>query len=455
VTVPPGTVPEVTVPDRLPRRISLSYGVGSVGTGIYSTVPGLLLLFYLTDVLGVRAGIASVVLLVPKLWDAVLNPVVGTWSDRRGARRPFLLAGAIGLPVFFVLLFSVPRLSPGHAALYVAIVYTLAMTAFALFQVPYISMPAEMTSDYHERTRLMSIRMVLLTVGILVGGALAPSISGGKQGGRHGYAVMGLVVGALLAAALLTCWRGTSGVRSAAPASGAQVSIREQAALIRANPGFLALVSAYTLQAVSISGMLAGAPYVATYVLGDSGLAAVLFVFLVAPAALVMPIWRRLSLTRGKLPCYFAATLLFGVVGATLVFGRIEPRPLIYVQVALLGVGYAGMQLFPYAMLPDAVSADQDRAGEARAGVYTGVWQGVETIGYAVGPALYGFSLALTGFVSSSADVRVAQPSSAITGLIVGFSLLPAAFVLASLPVLRRYASVDAVLSAANREILV
>jgi len=440
--------------DPLPRRIALSYGVGSVGTGIYSTVPGLLLLFYLTDVLDVRAGIASLVLFVPKMWDAFLNPVVGTWSDRRGARRPFLLAGGIGVPVMFVLLFSAPDLGPGRTALYVAVVYTLAMTAFAVFQVPYISMPAEMTGDYHERTRLMSIRMVLLTVGILVGGAVAPAISGGKDGGRHGYAVMGLVIGVVLAAALLTCWRGTRGVRSAAPAVGPRVSIREQATVIRANPGFLALVVAYTLQAVAISAMLAGAPYVATYVLGDSGLAAVLFVFLVAPAAVVMPVWRRLSVTRGKLPCYVAATLLFGATAAALVFGRIEPRALIYLQVALLGVGYAGMQLFPYSMLPDAVSADQDRVGHARAGVYTGVWQGVETIGYALGPALYGLVLAVSGFVSSAADQKVAQPSSAVTGLTLGFSLLPAMFVLGSLPVLRRYAAVDAELSAANREVV-
>ena len=441
------------VPQPLPRRIAVSYGVGSIGTGIYSTVPGLLLLFYLTDVLDVRAGIASLVLFVPKMWDAFLNPVVGTWSDRRGNRRPFLLVGAIGIPVFFVLLFSAPDLGPARTALYVGVVYTIAMTFFALFQVPYISMPAEMTSDYHERTRLISIRMVLLTLGILVGGAVAPALSGGKEGGRDGYALMAVVIGAVLAVALLVCWRGTAGVRSAAPATGARVSLRQQAAVIRQNPGFVALVAAYSLQAVAISAMLAGAPYVATYVLGDSDLAAVLFVFLVAPAAVVMPVWRRLSLTRGKLPCYAAATLLFGLVAASLVFGRSEPRPLIYLQIGLLGIGYAGMQLFPYAMLPDAVSADQDRVGEARAGVYTGVWQGVETVGYALGPALYGVSLALTGFVSSSADEKVAQPDSAITGLVLGFSLLPAIVVLASLPILRRYASVDAALSAANREV--
>ena len=439
--------------DQLPRRIALSYGVGSIGTGVFATVPGLLLLYYLTDVLGVAAGLASLVLFVPKIWDAFLNPVVGTWSDRRGARRPFLLAGAVTLPLLFALLFSAPELSPTKAALYVMVVYTLAMSAFALFQIPYISMPAEMTDDYHERTRLMTIRMVLLTVGILLGGAVAPAISGGKEGGRHGYLVMSVVVAVILAVALLACWRGTAGARTAPPATGERVSLRRQASVIRANPGFVALVTAYSVQGIAISAMLAGAPYVATYVLEDSDLAAVLFVFLVAPAALVMPIWRRISLTRGKLPCYSAASLLFGVVAATLAFGRVEPRPLVYVQVALLGVGYAGMQLFPYAMLPDAVSADPRSASEARAGVYTGVWQGVETIGYAVGPALYGLALALTGFVSSSADERVAQPSSALTGVTFGFSLLPAALVLASLPVLKRYAATDAALSARHQEV--
>ncbi len=436
--------------DRLPRRIALSYGVGSIGTGVYATVPGLLLLYYLTDVLGVAAGLASIVLFVPKIWDAFLNPVVGTWSDRVGARRPFLLAGAIALPIFFALLFSAPDVGDTQAALYVMVVYTLAMSAFALFQIPYISMPAEMTDDYHERTRLMSIRMVLLTVGILLGGAVAPAISGGKEGGRHGYMVMSVVIAVVLAIALLTCWRGTKGARTAPAATGDRVSIRQQAKVIGANPGFVALVVAYSIQGIAISCMLAGAPYVATYVLDDSDLAAVLFVFLVAPAALVMPIWRRISLSRGKLPCYFAASLLFGAVAATMAFGRSEPRALVFLQVALLGVGYAGMQLFPYAMLPDAVTADPRSASEARAGIYTGVWQGVETIGYAVGPALYGLSLALTGFVSSDADERVAQPSSALNGVALGFSLLPAALVLISLPVLKKYAATDAALSAAN-----
>ena len=81
------------------------------------------------------------------------------------------------------------------------------------------------------------------------------------------------------------------------------------------------------------------------------------------------------------------------------------------------------------------------------------MWQAGETAGFALGPALYGGLLAVTGFVSSAADERVAQPGSAITGLVVGFSVVPAALVLLSVPVLRRYADTDARLSTAALEV--
>ena len=436
----------------LPRRMALSYAVGGLGNGVFATVPGLLLLFYLTDVIGVGAGLASLVLFVPKLWDAFVNPLVGSLSDRstsrHGKRRPFLLVGGIVTSLAFALLFSAPHFSSTTVtALYVSAIFTVAMTAYAVFVVPWSAMPAEMTQDYHERTRLMSIRMVLLTVGILVGGAVAPAIAGGKQGGRGSYALMSVLVAMVLLAAFLVTWRGTRGAASAPPLTGPRPTLRTQYDVVRANRPFVGLFWAYALQATAQSAMLAGAPYVATYVLGDSGLAAVLFVFLVAPCAVVMPLWRRFSLRRGKLAGYLLASGIFGGTGLTLLFARSEPHLLVFVQMALLGVGYAGMQLFPYAILADVV-VNED-AGSGRAGIFTGVWQGGETVAFAVGPALYGLLLAATGFISSAADVRVTQPHSAVTGLVLGFSLLPAVLVLTSIPLLRRYARHDAVAATA------
>jgi len=94
----------VTSTPRAPHR-SLStgtyvgYAAGSVGTGIFTTVPGLLLLTFMIRQLQVPAALAGLVILVPRLWDVVTDPFVGSLSDRTrtrwGPRRPWLLAGAL------------------------------------------------------------------------------------------------------------------------------------------------------------------------------------------------------------------------------------------------------------------------------------------------------------------------------------------------------------------------
>ncbi|MBC7271132.1 MAG: MFS transporter [Streptomyces sp.] len=79
----------------LPRSVRVGYGLGSLGTGASGTVPGLVLLYYLTDVLAVPVAL-------PKAWDVVANPLIGAAADRSraedGSRRPFLLIGALTLP---------------------------------------------------------------------------------------------------------------------------------------------------------------------------------------------------------------------------------------------------------------------------------------------------------------------------------------------------------------------
>ncbi|MBX6765654.1 MAG: MFS transporter, partial [Actinomadura rubrobrunea] len=129
---------------------------------MFSTIPGLLLLCYLTNVLDVPAGAAGVAVLLPKAWDLLVNPLVGRLSDRtvsrHGPRRPWLLAGAVTLPPLFVLMFAGTPLRGMPAAFYVGGCFLLAATAYALFEVPYKAMPAEMTDSYHEQSELHASR---------------------------------------------------------------------------------------------------------------------------------------------------------------------------------------------------------------------------------------------------------------------------------------------------------
>lgn len=431
--------------EELTRERLLGYGVGSVGTGIFGAVPGLLLLFFLTDTLGVAAGWAGLVLLVPKAWDVLLNPLVGAWSDRdaarTGSRTRWLLAGAAGLPVFFVAMFAVPVDGALAGGLWVAVAFLLAATAYSFFQVNYVALPAEMTGDKVARTRIVSWRIVALTAGILLAGGLGPALVSAGGDGRSGHALMGLVIGVVLAGALLWATLGTRWVR-ARPET--PLGLRESFAAARGNRPFALLLSTYVLQSLAVSVMLAAAPYLATYRLEDYDWTSVLFVALVAPSVVVVPLWARAAGRFGKAPCLLAATAGYALVTASLLTTAAPGRAWLVVgQCALLGCGYAGMQLLAFSLLPDTITDDESRSGRRQAGAFTGVWTAGETLGAAAGPALYAAVLALSAFRSAPADERVAQPDSALTGVLLGMTVLPAVLLVVSLPLLARFARLD------------
>jgi glycoside/pentoside/hexuronide:cation symporter, GPH family len=435
-------VSAVTATPRLRRGIHVGYALGSIGTAAFGTVPGLLLLYYLTDVLGVAAGVAGLVVFAPKAWDVVLNPWIGNRSDRTesrwGPRRPWMLAGGLALPPLFVVIFAGPSTPPELAAVWVAGAFLLAATAYGCFQVPYVAQPAEITDDPGERATLMSWRVAALALGILLAGAGAPAVVDAFGGGRGGYLAMAVFVALLLAGGMLGAVAGTRNAPTLTRVhseGGLVDGLREA---WRSRP-FRVLLVGFVVQALGIGVMLAGVPYYSEQVLGDPAAGTLLFVALVAPAILVMPLWLRFSRRRGKRSGLLAASLLFAGAAALLMVVQHGQTAAAIPLVVGVGIGYAGMQMFPLAMLPDVIAADEAASGARRAGVFTGVWTAAETLGLAVGPGLLGGLLALAGYVSTSGDDVVAQPAAADTTVLLGFSLLPAVLVLASLPVLARY----------------
>jgi Na+/melibiose symporter-like transporter len=202
---------------------------------------------------------------------------------------------------------------------------------------------------------------------------------------------------------------------------------------------FRVLLVGFVVQALGIGVMLAGVPYYSRQVLGDEAAGTLLFAALVGPAILVMPLWLRVSRRVGKRTGLLASSALFAVGAALLAVVPSGGTAVALPLVVLVGVGYAGMQMFPLAMLPDVIAADEAASGERRAGVFTGVWTAAETLGLAVGPGLLGLLLAVAGYVSSTGDEVVAQSGTAVLAVRLGFSVVPALLVLASLPVLARY----------------
>jgi glutamate/tyrosine decarboxylase-like PLP-dependent enzyme len=282
----------------------------------------------------------------------------------------------------------------------------------------------------------MTWRVALLALTIMLTGASAPAIRD-AVGGRDGYRVMGVVVALVIAVGVVGAYVGTRRAPVGAVQAGTG-SLADQLRAVAAARDFRLLLTTFVVQALGVGAMLAGVDYTARVVLEREGAATILFVCFVGPALLLTPVWERVGRRIGKKLGYVAASLVLAAGALVLLSARVAPDAVVYLAAGLVGVGYAGAQVFPLAMLPDAAAVDAHRTGENRAGVYTGVWTAGETLGLALGPGVFALVLALGGYVSST-DAAAVQPDSAVTAIVLGFSLLPGLLTLLSLWWLSRY----------------
>jgi Na+/melibiose symporter-like transporter len=138
--------------------------------------------FY-TDVFGLSAGAAAVILLVPRLWDAFFDPIMGILADRTRTRwgrfRPWVLWTSVPWAVVMILAYTTPRgWSLGVMIVYAAITNALLMTLYSMNNMPYSALGGVMTGDLDERTKLNSYRFVAVNIAqFVVGGFTLPLVA--------------------------------------------------------------------------------------------------------------------------------------------------------------------------------------------------------------------------------------------------------------------------------------
>jgi GPH family glycoside/pentoside/hexuronide:cation symporter len=151
-----------------------AYGAGGIIPIALFNVAGILVGLMGNISLGLSAFWLGAILIVPRLWDSFSDPIIGHFSDntrsRWGRRRPFLLIGGILSALFFVLIWYIPKgetvqqwfpTDSGYQAfqlVYILVTLLLFFTAVNLFEIPHGALGMEMTTDYHERTRLFSAK---------------------------------------------------------------------------------------------------------------------------------------------------------------------------------------------------------------------------------------------------------------------------------------------------------
>jgi len=421
----------------MPTVLLAGYGAGQVAGQVFRDTPSLILLFFMTNALGVNAALAGVAIFFPKfLWGVLCDLAVGIASDRLRKsipRHTWLLAGAALAPIAMIALFRVPGGSELFRATYVAIVFGFYMLVFSIFSVPYLALGAEISADSGERTVLMAWRQVFAGFGILMSITVAPILVQRLGARQSAYETTSVVLAVACLAGLLVAWQSVSRIarRSAlVPATTAPALRLASLAGVLRNRNFLVLVATAFIQLVGSGMSYAAVAYFLTYNAQRADALALLGVInlvSIATVTVAQPLFVALSKRTSKRNIYMACAVGHALTQLAWVLTPGAPAGVFYVYGLFYGLFNSGYVLMLICMLTDLMAQDRASGDQERSGVYSALWAAVDKIAFALGGTLLtGLILAGFGFDSASATTGGAQPDSVFAGIAIVFAFLPA-----------------------------
>jgi sugar (glycoside-pentoside-hexuronide) transporter len=394
--------------------------------------------FFLTDVIGLRAGLAGLVPLVGRAIDAFSDPLMGRLSDstrlRAGRRRPYFLMGMIPFGLLYAALWA-DRSGSGETAqfAYYAGVYAVFVIAMTVLSVPYLALIPEMAPSYQERTAVNAFRAAGAICGTLLAATAMQPLVEVFGGGARGWATVGMIAGFYLALPWPFVFRSTF-ERSHASAPK-QAPFFASLRTLAEHPAYRSLTGLFLLGRIAIDLASTMFIYYFTYWLGrpeDFGPTLGLFLLAVVGS---LPLWLRISHYVDKRTIFLLGAASW--VGSQLFLLAATPEwpPLwIYVGAAIGGVGYAAADMIPWSMLGEVVDEDELRCGERREGLYFGLFTFLRKLGGAIAVAVGLNVLDFSGFVANEPQ---SQPT--LTTIRVLTAVVPAVFVVLGAWVARGY----------------
>ena len=365
--------------ERLRLSTKIVYGAPTL-TGEALALPIFVLMpkFY-SDVVGAPLAYIAMAIVVARAFDAITDPLMGWISDRThtrwGRRRPWLALGTPLCAACAIALFAPPRdLGPNEAALWFALTFGLYFLFSTIYVIPHLALGAELTLDYHERSRLFAWRTMFILVGQALAGLLysvLPPLVGGE---RAGFVVTGtLYAGVLIAlmAVLIVRLRERPDfvVRESNPlVPGVRRALR--------NRPFRILLFSYCVGNITAAVPATLAPFFIEYVLRaeDAGfITGIAILVYLGSGVASIPLWLAAAQRVGK-RLVWLWSFWIGIAASVGMF-LLGPgdTPLFLALILVTGTGNGAALLHP-SMQADIIDYDELHTGRRREAQFSSFW---------------------------------------------------------------------------------
>lgn len=415
----------------LPRRLRLFYGIGEFGQQFSLCALNYFLLYFFTDVLGISAAAAGVLMLVAKFWDGINDPIMGLIIDRskpgkEGKCRPFLLKWAVPAGVFLWLLFNAPDLSPTLKLVYAYVVYFGQDMCYTATGIAYTTLQARIAAEPQDRVALNQSRaFISMFAAIFVSSAtmgLVTSMGGGDE--VKGFRIVIGIYAVILTISYVVVYLLTKGfdqqdvaseeeLAEASKAKAEQTTVKEALkALLQNNMWrwYILVGILYSATSSITSGLLI---YYVTNYMGNKGLSGLAGLCSMVSGFLAIIFLGKLTMKLGKnKTAVTGLTIALVCIIVRIVTGdRMVP-----LYLAMLLISGFGMTMFSSLMVPntmDCIEYGEWKTGVRNEALVMSAYSFGNKMGQGIGTSSIAFMLAAVGY---NADLEV-QSAACVAGI--------------------------------------
>jgi GPH family glycoside/pentoside/hexuronide:cation symporter len=413
--------------NKIPTWRKWMYGSGDFGFSITSTIIVAYFAIFLTDVVGVRPGIAAIAIAIGRTWDYINDPLFGYISDhtrsRWGRRRPYLLFGPIPMAILFAVMWWRPPIH-GDVALvaYYAFIYVVYEAAATMIYMPYFALTPELTSDYDERTSLTSVRAFFSILGSLVAFTIPLMIVNGFSPGHASNVLrMGLIFAVVAAIPLYVVFFGTR--ERPEFMNQTQPRLSESIRASFQNRPFIFSTIIYLFTWLTIDILETFLLYFIKHVVNREPNSDLIMFTIFTVAIIALPLWVWTSRRLNKRLAYIFGMVFFGAV--LLVIINLTPATPLYILLflcVLAGIGVSAAHVIPWAIIPDAIEYGELKTGKRYEGMFYSLISLSQKVASSIAIPLALLILDRTGYIPNSAQ----QPASAVQGIRILTGPIPA-----------------------------